>query len=219
MKQDRSERLLNFIDGDFVSNQSGKTFDVINPATAEVIYVVEEADEHIRKLAIESAKKAFKKWSQTPAFERSRILLKAVSLLRERTDHLARVETLDTAKPLQEAKEVDVVTGADVLEFFASLAPTQTGQQQDLGGDFYYTRKEPLGVCAGIGAWNYPLQIACWKSAPALAVGNTMIFKPSEETPRGAVELAKVFIDAGVPPGVFNVVHGEAEVGGWLTTH
>lgn len=219
MKQDRSERLLNFIDGDFVSNQSGNTFDVINPATSDIIYVVEEADEHIRKLAIESAKKAFKQWSQTPAFERSRILLKAVALLRERTDHLARIETLDTAKPLQEAKEVDVVTGADVLEFFASLAPTQTGQQQDLGGDFYYTRKEPLGVCAGIGAWNYPLQIACWKSAPALAVGNTMIFKPSEETPRGAVELAKVFIDAGVPPGVFNVVHGEADVGSWLTTH
>lgn len=127
MKEDRSERLLNFIDGGFVSSQSGKAFDVINPATAEVIYVVEEADDYIRTLAVESAKKAFKQWSQTPAFERSRILLKAVSLLRERTEHLARVETLDTAKPLQEAKEVDVVTGADVLEFFASLAPTQTG--------------------------------------------------------------------------------------------
>lgn len=219
MNQVISERLLNFIDGDFVANQSGETFDVINPATAKSLYVVEEADDFIRKFAMDSAKKAFKKWSQTPAFERSRILLRAVAELRKRNDELARVETLDTGKPLQETKAVDVVTGADVLEFFASLAPTQTGQQQAVGEDFYYTRKEPLGVCAGIGAWNYPLQIACWKSAPALAAGNTMIFKPSEETPRGAVELAKVFIDAGVPPGVFNVVHGGAEVGAWLTTH
>ncbi len=219
MNENGPERLLNFINGEPVASKSGETFDVINPATGKVIYAVEYADEHIRKLAIESAKDAFKVWSQTPAFERSRILLKAVALIREYTDKLARVETLDTAKPLQEAKEVDVVTGADVLEFFASLAPTQTGVQQDLGGDFFYTRKEPLGVCAGIGAWNYPLQIACWKSAPALSVGNTMIFKPSEETPRGAVELAKIFIEAGVPRGVFNVVHGDAEVGSWLTNN
>ncbi|GGW76100.1 betaine-aldehyde dehydrogenase [Alteromonas halophila] len=218
MTQDRSERLLNFIDGEFVANQTGETFDVVNPATGEVIYVVEQADEHIRSLAIESAKKAFQTWSYMSAIERSRILHKAVSLLHERTDHLARVETLDNGKPIQEAREVDVVTGADVLEFFASLAPTQTGQQQEVDGDFYYTRKEPLGVCAGIGAWNYPLQIACWKSAPALAVGNVMIFKPSEETPRGAVELARIFIDAGVPAGVFNVIQGDAEVGSWLTT-
>jgi len=219
MKPKNNETLLNFIDGDFAANQSGKTFDVFNPATGELLYVVEEADKHIREIAIDSAKRAFKLWSQRPAVERSRILLCAVSELRKRNNELARIECLDTGKPLQETTEVDVATGADVLEFFACLAPTQTGQQQSVGDDFYYTRKEPLGICAGIGAWNYPLQIACWKSAPALAAGNTMIFKPSEKTPRGATELAKVFIDAGVPPGVFNVVHGEAEVGAWLTGH
>ncbi|MBT6126427.1 MAG: betaine-aldehyde dehydrogenase, partial [Halieaceae bacterium] len=93
------------------------------------------------------------------------------------------------------------------------------GNQQDLGGDFYYTRREPLGICAGIGAWNYPLQIACWKAAPALACGNAMIFKPSEETPRGAVMLANIFVEAGVPAGVFNVVHGNGEVGAQLSSH
>ena len=191
---------------------------MINPANGQTQYCVEIADDLIKTLATKSARTAFKKWSQTPAIERSNILQTAVTLLRERNDDLALIETLDTGKPIQEALEVDVATGADVIEFFAKLAPTQVGQQQALGDDFYYTRKEPLGVCAGIGAWNYPLQIACWKSAPALAAGNAMIFKPSEQTPKGAVELAKIYIEAGVPAGVFNVVHGEAEVGQWLTS-
>ena len=213
------KRLLNFIHGKPVSNQSGETFSVTNPATGEVIYDVEVADDSVRQAAIESAREGFKQWSSMTAMARSRILLKAVAILRERNDELARYEVLDTGKPIQEADCVDVVTGADAIEYFANLAPVQVGQQQDLGGDFYYTRKEPLGICAGIGAWNYPIQIACWKSAPALAAGNAMLFKPSEETPRGAVELAKVYIEAGVPAGVFNVVHGDGDTGNWLTTH
>ena len=212
-------KLLNFIHGKPVSNQSGETFSVTNPATGEVIYDVEVADDSVRQAAIESAREGFKQWSSMTAMARSRILLKAVAILRERNDELARYEVLDTGKPIQEADCVDVVTGADAIEYFANLAPVQVGQQQDLGGDFYYTRKEPLGICAGIGAWNYPIQIACWKSAPALAAGNAMLFKPSEETPRGAVELAKVYIEAGVPAGVFNVVHGDGDTGNWLTTH
>ncbi|MEC7690208.1 MAG: betaine-aldehyde dehydrogenase [Pseudomonadota bacterium] len=213
------KRLLNFIHGKPVSNQSGETFSVTNPATGEVIYDVEVADDSVRQAAIDSAREGFKQWSSMTAMARSRILLKAVAILRERNDELARYEVLDTGKPIQEADCVDVVTGADAIEYFANLAPVQVGQQQDLGGDFYYTRKEPLGICAGIGAWNYPIQIACWKSAPALAAGNAMLFKPSEETPRGAVELAKVYIEAGVPAGVFNVVHGDGDTGNWLTTH
>ena len=161
----------------------------------------------------------FKSWSSMTGVERNRILLKAVSILRERNDELAEIEVIDTGKPFQEASVVDIVTGADSIEYFAALAVSIEGSQQDLGGDFYYTRREPLGICAGIGAWNYPLQIACWKAAPALASGNSMIFKPSEETPHGAVKLAEIFIEAGVPAGVFNVVHGAAEVGAWLTGH
>ena len=126
------------------------------------------------------------------ATQRSRILLKAVALLRERNDELAEIEVLDTGKPWQEACVVDVESGADSIEFFAGLAPGIEGNQQEVEGDFYYTRREPLGICAGIGAWNYPLQIACWKAAPALACGNSMIFKPSEETPLGALKLAEM---------------------------
>ncbi|MAD45942.1 MAG: betaine-aldehyde dehydrogenase [Oceanospirillaceae bacterium] len=211
--------LKNFIDGQPMDNRSGDTFDVVNPATGAVIYQTEIADEAVQQAAIASAQKGFAEWSAMTGMERSRILLKAVALLRERNDELAKIEVLDTGKPWQEASVVDVVTGADSIEFFAGLAPSIEGNQQDLGGDFYYPRREPLGVCAGIGAWNYPLQIACWKSAPALACGNAMIFKPSEETPHGAVKLAEIFIEAGVPAGVFNVVHGDGAVGSWLTHH
>ncbi|MFO7786613.1 MAG: aldehyde dehydrogenase family protein, partial [Halospina sp.] len=201
-------RYQNFVAGQPMANSTGETFEVVNPGTGEVIYEVEVADESVRQAALESAREGFATWSAMTGMERARILNRAVAMLRERNDELARVEVLDTGKPWQEASEVDVNTGADSLEFYAGLAPALEGNQQDLGGDFYYTRREPLGVCAGIGAWNYPLQIACWKSAPALACGNSMIFKPSEETPLGALKLAEVLMEAGMPAGVFNAVQG-----------
>ncbi len=209
----------NYIHGQALKNSSGETFEVINPATGKVNYLVEVADDKIQQAAIDSAKAGFAVWSAMSTFERSRILLKAVALLRERNDELAAIEVQDTGKPWQEASVVDVVTGADSIEFFAGLAPSIEGNQQSVGDDFYYTRREPLGICAGIGAWNYPLQIACWKSAPALACGNVMIFKPSEETPLGALKLAEIFTEAGVPDGVFNVVQGDGRVGAWLTNN
>ncbi len=209
----------NYVNGSYLANTSGETFDVINPATGKVIYQVESADEYIKEKTIESAKRGYAVWSAMTPIERSRILLKAVNLLRERNDELAKIEVLDTGKPWQEASVVDVHSGADSIEFFAGLAAGIEGNQQTVGDDFYYTRREPLGICAGIGAWNYPLQIACWKSAPALACGNVMIFKPSEETPLGALKLAEIFTEAGLPDGVFNVVQGAADVGAWLTHH
>ena len=209
----------NYVDGGYISNSSGETFDVINPATGKVIYQVEVADEHIKQKTIKSAKNGFALWSAMSPTERSRILNKAVTLLRERNDELAKIEVLDTGKPIQEAAVVDVHSGADSIEFFAGLAPGIEGNQQAVDGDFYYTRREPLGICAGIGAWNYPLQIACWKSAPALACGNVMIFKPSEETPLGALKLAEIFTEAGIPDGVFNVIQGAGDIGAWLTHH
>ena len=209
----------NYIDGSYLANKNGETFEVTNPATGEVVYQVEVADEYVKEKAIASAKKGFAIWSKMSATERSRILLKAVALLRERNDFLAKVEVVDTGKPWQEASVVDVVTGADSIEFFAGLAAGIEGNQQTVDGDFYYTRREPLGICAGIGAWNYPLQIACWKAAPALACGNSMIFKPSEETPLGALKLAEILTEAGLPDGVFNVVQGAGDVGSWLSHH
>ena len=209
----------NFIHGQYLANSTGESFAVTNPATGEVIYRVEVADDKIQQAAIKSAQQGFALWSAKTPLERSRILLKAVALLRERNDELAKIEVLDTGKPWQEASVVDIHSGADSIEFFAGLAPGIEGNQQSVGDDFYYTRREALGICAGIGAWNYPLQIACWKSAPALACGNVMIFKPSEETPLGALKLAEIFTLAGLPDGVFNVVLGDGKVGSWLAHH
>ncbi|WP_407920172.1 betaine-aldehyde dehydrogenase [Halopseudomonas xinjiangensis] len=212
-------RYQNFVNGQYLANQSGETFEVVNPATGQAIYEMEVADESVQQAAIDSAREGFATWSAMSGVQRGRILLRAVALLRARNDELATVEIRDTGKAWQEAVAVDVVTGADSIEFFAGLAASIEGNQQDLGGDFYYTRREPLGICAGIGAWNYPLQIACWKSAPALATGNSMIFKPSEETPLGALKLAEIYAEAGVPGGVFNVVQGDGRIGAWLTHH
>jgi len=148
--------------------------------------------------------------------ERGRILRRAADLIRARNHELSVLETLDTGKPLSETLVADAMSGADALEYFGGLAGSLTGEHIPLGGDWAYTVREPLGVCVGIGAWNYPTQIACWKSAPALACGNTMVFKPSEMTPLGALKLAEIFAEAGLPAGVFNVVQGRGEVGAAL---
>ncbi|NGZ13552.1 betaine-aldehyde dehydrogenase [Vibrio aestuarianus] len=209
-----------YINGTLSSATSGERFDTYNPATGEVIARLQHASANDIAQAITSAKQGFAIWSRMTATERSRILLKAVKILRERNDELAVLEVLDTGKPIQEANCVDIATGADVIEYFANLAPSLQGEQQPLNDhQFFYTRREPLGICAGIGAWNYPIQIAMWKSAPALAAGNVMIFKPSEETPLSALKLAEIFSEAGVPDGVFNVVQGDYRVGQMLTAH
>lgn len=209
-----------YIDGQSIQATSGETFTSINPANGEPIAQLGQASQADLELAIESAKRGFSVWSAMTAIERSRILLNAVKILRERNNDLAALEVMDTGKPLQEALEVDVASGADVIEYFAGLVPAMQGDQQPLGeSQFFYTRREPLGICAGIGAWNYPIQIAMWKSAPALAAGNAMIFKPSEETPLTALKLAEIFTEAGLPDGVFNVVQGDYRVGQMLTAH
>ncbi|OCH17491.1 betaine-aldehyde dehydrogenase [Aliivibrio sp. 1S165] len=209
-----------YIDGQSIQATSGESFTSINPANGEPIAQLGQASQSDLELAVESAKRGFAIWSAMSPIERSRILLNAVKILRERNNDLAMLEVMDTGKPLQEALEVDVASGADVIEYFAGLVPAMQGDQQPLGeSQFFYTRREPLGICAGIGAWNYPIQIAMWKSAPALAAGNAMIFKPSEETPLTALKLAEIFTEAGLPDGVFNVVQGDYRVGQMLTAH
>mgnify|MGYP001202118485 FL=1 len=209
-----------YIHGDYVESSSGETFNSINPANGEVIASVDQANESDVEKAILSAEKGFSIWSQMTAFERGRILLKAVKILRERNDELAELEVIDCGKPLQEANCVDIHTGADVIEYYAGLAPAMQGTQQDLDADtFFISKREPLGVCVGIGAWNYPIQIACWKSAACLAAGNSMVFKPSEETPLSVLKLAEIYTEAGMPAGVFNVVQGDYRVGQYLTRH
>jgi betaine-aldehyde dehydrogenase len=210
--------LQSYINGRYAASQAGETFENINPANGELISNVEVALVPEVELAIASAQRGFQKWSAMPGAERGRILIKAAQLLRLRNRELAEVEVRDNGKPIQEAEAVDVSSGADCLEYFAGVAGSLRGEQIALKDAFVYTRREPLGVCVGIGSWNYPIQIACWKSAPALACGNAMIFKTSELTPTTSTKLAEIYTEAGVPDGVFNVVHGDARTGALLTS-
>nr|BDD69330.1 betaine aldehyde dehydrogenase [Verruciconidia persicina] len=199
------------------------TFTSVDPSTAKPLATIYTTTPAQLDAAIAAAHTAFEEWSQTPAPKRAAILLKAASILRERNDALALTETLDTGKAWSETSTVDVVTGADVLEYYAHLIAKggEPGENTRLRSDaFVLTTHEPLGVCAGIGAWNYPIQIALWKSAPCLAAGNCMVYKPSEVTPLHANTLAQIYIEAGVPPGVFNVVYGDGlSVGAPLVAH
>jgi len=202
------------------SSPSGERFASINPATGEVLGYVTAAGEREVDAAVGAAVRAQAQWGAMTGAERARLLRRAAALLRSRNQELAELETRDTGKPIQETAVVDVISGADCLEYFASLAQSLAGEHIDLGPQaFGYTRREPLGVVAGIGAWNYPLQIACWKAAPALACGNAMIFKPAELTPLSAVKLEEIFLEAGLPNGVFQVVQGFADTGRLLTRH
>ncbi len=192
----------------------------INPATGRTLAELDVDGPAAIDAAVAAATAAQRRWAAMTGAERGRILRRAADCLRARNAELALLETRDTGKPIQETSVVDVASGADCLEYYAGLAATLAGEHLDLGpGAFGYTRREPLGVVAGIGAWNYPLQIACWKSAPALACGNAMIFKPAELTPLTAIELRRAFDDAGLPPGVFQVVQGFADTGRLLTRH
>jgi len=212
------ERLQNYIGGRYVAAQNSETIANSNPANGTPISDVEIALEPEIEAAIASAAEGFRKWSSLSGAERGRVLNRAARLLRERNRQLAEFEVCDTGKPIQEAETVDVASGADCLEYFAGVAGTIRGEQIALRDAFVYTRREPLGICAGIGSWNYPLQIACWKAAPALACGNAMIFKTSELTPTTPCKLAEILIEAGVSPGAFNVVHGDARTGTLLST-
>ncbi|SAK68442.1 betaine aldehyde dehydrogenase [Caballeronia hypogeia] len=209
-----------YIGGEYVDATSGETFDTLDPATGETLARVQQASQADIDRAVRSAHEGQREWAAMTAMQRSRILRRAVDLLRARNDELAAMETRDTGKPIAETRAVDIVTGADVIEYYAGLATAIEGEQIPLReSSFVYTRREPIGVCAGIGAWNYPIQIACWKSAPALAAGNAMIFKPSEITPLTALKLAEIYTEAGVPAGVFNVVQGDGRVGAMLAEH
>ncbi|XP_033103522.1 4-trimethylaminobutyraldehyde dehydrogenase A-like [Anneissia japonica] len=213
---------LNFINGTRsipTSHNETENITVFNPAKGEIICeTVSSGSEDVDR-AVQAAKNAFPLWSQLSGFERGKILLSVANRIKERREELAELEVLDNGKPIWEAR-VDVQSVIDGLEYNAGLAPTISGQQIQLpGGSFAYTRREPLGVCVGIGAWNFPVQIAGWKSAPALACGNTMVYKPSQFTPLSALLLAEIYNESGIPDGVFNVIQGQGETGRLLTSH
>jgi betaine-aldehyde dehydrogenase len=205
-----------FIDGSYTESIGREIFPTVNPATNEVLAEVASASSSDIESAIASSQKAFLQWKQKTGAERGRVLVQAAQLLRARCNDLAQLEMQDVGKPISETMVVDVSSAADALEYFGGLAAGIHGNVFDLKNAFGYTRREPLGVCVGIGAWNYPLQIAAWKAAPALACGNAMIFKPSELTPLSALKLAEILLEAGAPQGLFSVVQGDGRVGSSL---
>jgi betaine-aldehyde dehydrogenase len=205
-----------FINGAYVEDTAGEEISCIFPATGEVVAKLHSATPAIIEQALESAKAGQKIWAAMTGTERGRVLRRAALIIEERNRDLSILETLDTGKPLSETLYVDATSGREALEYFGGLAGSLTGEHIQLGQDWVYTVREPLGVCVGIGAWNYPTQIACWKGAPALACGNAMIFKPSETTPLCALKVAEILHEAGLPAGVYNVVQGYGDVGAAL---
>ncbi|MEM8751032.1 MAG: betaine-aldehyde dehydrogenase [Pseudomonadota bacterium] len=209
-----------YIDGAYTNDAAGNALATHYPASGDVIAELHEATPAIVEKAIASAKRAQVAWAKTPGAERGRILIKAAEIVRKRNDEIARIETMDTGKAIQETLVVDAASAADNLEYFGHIAATLTSEHIPIDGNcFAYTLREPLGVVGGIGAWNYPIQVASWKAAPSLALGNALIFKPSEMTPLSALVLAECLSEAGLPDGVFNVIQGRGGVGAMLTTH
>ena len=205
-----------FIDGNYVEDSAGAPIPVIHPASGAQIAIVHSATPALIERALAAATRAQRDWAALRGVERGRVLRRAADLIRARNHDLSVLETMDTGKPLSETLVADATSAADALEYFGGLAATLSGEHIQLGSDFAYTRREALGVCVGIGAWNYPTQIAAWKGAPALACGNAMIFKPSENTPLCALKLAEILTEAGAPPGIYNVLQGMGQVGAAL---
>ena len=189
------------------------------PATGEVIARIEPADQTILDQAVEVAAAAQREWGARSGSDRAAILQKAADGLRAHNDALSRLEVRDVGKSFAEAVSADVPSGADAMAFFASMAMTEAGDMHRYADAIAYCERVPLGVCAGIGAWNYPVQIACWKAAPALAAGNAFILKPSELTPLTAHLVAEILADAGLPDGLFQILHGDYQMGRAICAH
>ena len=202
-----------YINGSYCQASEDRLHPNYHPATNQVINHISYANQTELEAAFATSEKAFKIWANMTRQQRGIILQRAATLLRERVAQLAQLEVWDTGKPISEALSVDVYSAADALDYFASTAIALEGSVVPNHDAHIYVTHEPLGVCVAIGAWNYPLQIACWKSAPALMMGNTVIYKPSELTPITTLLLAEIFVQAGMPIGVFNVVLGDGAVG------
>ncbi len=215
------KRVLNFIDGQFRPPCSGRYLPDVDPATGRVIAEIAESGAEDVGAAVAAASRAFESWRRTPAEERSRLLIRVADLIEENFDELARLESEDSGKPIALARRMDVPRAILNFRFFATAilhAETRAHLTDDRA--LNYTIRQPLGVAGLISPWNLPLYLLTWKIAPAIAAGNCCVAKPSELTPLTADRLAALTLEAGIPPGVVNVVHGPgASAGRALTSH
>ncbi len=208
-------KLANYIGGQLVEPESGGYFDDFDPATGEQCAQVPDSDERDVGKAVQAASKAFAGWSRTPAAQRSPVLGRLAGLIEEHLDELARLESIDTGKPLSVARNVDIPRAVENFRFFATaILHTRSESHQTDTTAINLTLRAPRGVAGLISPWNLPLYLFSWKVAPALATGNTVVGKPSELTPMTAHRLAELSIEAGLPPGVLNIVHGYGEKAG-----
>jgi aminomuconate-semialdehyde/2-hydroxymuconate-6-semialdehyde dehydrogenase len=214
-------RLSNFIGGEFVPPRSGNYIDDVAPSTEEVIAQIPDSDTRDIDDAVHAARKAFPGWSRTPAAERSCLLLKLADLIEKNFDELAQLEADDCGKPLSLARTLDIPRAIANFRFFATAIQHQASEAHITDSiAINYTLRQPLGVVGLISPWNLPLYLLSWKIAPAIASGNTCVAKPSEMTPLTANRLAELSNEAGIPPGVINIVHGfGGKAGRALTAH
>src|SRR6266850_203355 len=204
-----SLRIQNFIDGQFVEPISGRYLDNIEPATGKPYSQVADSDAQDVDLAVAAAEKAFCDWSKKPAAERSRFLLQIADLIERDLEKFARAESIDTGKPISLARSLDIPRAVANFRFFATaILHTESEAHITDNVAFNYTLRQPRGIAGLISPWNLPLYLLSWKIAPALAVGNTAIAKPSELTPMTAYLLCEICAEAGLPNGVLNIVHG-----------
>jgi aldehyde dehydrogenase (NAD+) len=216
----RPGRLL--INGEWIDGS--RSFDTINPATDEVLTQIAEASATDVDRAVQAARAAFDdeagKWRKMSASERGRLLWKIADLLEQHIDEISELETLDNGKPIFESRYVDMPMVIDVFRYFAGWATKITGETVNtFENAFTYTLREPVGVVGAITAWNFPLLLASWKLAPALACGNTVVIKPAEQTPLTMLRFAELAMEAGLPAGVLNVITGGPEAGQALVQH
>jgi aldehyde dehydrogenase (NAD+) len=202
-----------FINGEFVKPSGGKYFNTYNPANFEKLAEVAEGGEKDVDLAVKAAKQAYEKvWKKMPAAERGKYIFRIARMIQERSRELAIIETLDTGKPIRESRDFDIPTAANHFFYYAGWADKL---------EYAFPNRNPtsVGVAAQIIPWNFPLLMAAWKIAPALAAGNTVVLKPAETTPLTAMKLAEIIRDSGLPPGVVNIITGFGKTGAAMVNH
>jgi len=204
-----------FVAGNWAESHTGASFDVVNPATGERIDSVPKGDREDVRSAVDDSRTAFKKWSETPAIERSRTLFKAAEIVRANLEELARTLTIEQGKPIGEARG-EIGSFANSCEYYAGLIGRERGAQTPFstGEGFFIVTKRPIGVVGAILPWNFPVSLMGWKVAPGLAAGNTFVVKPASSTPLTDLKVAELMVKAGLPPGALNVVTGPGAVVG-----